>query len=372
MHVKNEDISQVVYNKGANLSLGPLMMDLRGPQLEPDERELLLHPLVGGVILFSRNYLDVEQLQHLTHEIHALRHPPLLIAVDHEGGRVQRFRQSFCALPPCHRYGDLYDQSRQLGLGSSEKAGWLMAAELLSVGVDLSFAPVLDIDTGISLVIGNRAFHRQPEVVAELAKSFCRGMKKAGMASIGKHFPGHGSVKEDSHHAVPIDGRRFQDVVMLDMVPFERLISTHLQGIMPAHVIFSQVDNKPAGFSKIWLQDVLRQQLGFQGCIFSDDISMVGAEALGTYTERAQAAIDAGCDMVLVCNNQKAVIEVLDNLHIEINPASQLRLIRMHGRKQKLTLKELQNEPQWKEIAKEILSLEKAPELGLGDDEVRT
>ena len=352
------------------MSLGPIMLDLRGLQLEQDERDLLRHPLLGGVILFSRNYVDVEQLQNLTEEIHALRNPALLIAVDHEGGRVQRFRQGFSALPPCSCYGEMYDQDKQLGQASAEKAGWLMAVELLSIGVDLSFAPVLDINVGLSQVVGDRAFHHQPEAVAELAKYFCRGMKKAGMAAIGKHFPGHGSVKEDSHHTVPVDGRRFQDVAMLDMLPFERLISTHLQGIMPAHVIFSDIDDKPAGFSPYWLKEVLRQQLGFQGTIFSDDISMKGAAFLGSYTERAQAAIVAGCDMVLVCNNQQAAIKVLDTLDRDISPASQVRLIRMHGRKQKLTLKELQNDLHWQAVSKEIMSLEKAPELGFGDDGV--
>ncbi len=350
------------------MSLGPIMLDLRGPQLEQDERELLLHPLIGGIILFSRNYTDVEQLQNLTSEIHALRNPELLIAVDQEGGRVQRFHQGFSALPACRCYGELYDQDRRSGLARAEKAGWLMAIELLSAGIDLSFAPVLDIDTGLSQVIGDRAFHRQPEVVAELAKYFCRGMKRAGMAAIGKHFPGHGSVKEDSHHAVPVDERRFQDIAMLDMLPFERLGRKHLQGIMPAHVIFSNVDDKPAGFSQYWLKEILRQQLGFQGTIFSDDLSMKGAAFLGSYTERAHAAIIAGCDMVLVCNNQQAAIKVLDTLAHSISPASQVRLIRMHGQRQKLSLNGLQNDQEWQTISKEILALEKAPELGFGDD----
>jgi beta-N-acetylhexosaminidase len=367
-----KDKEKALPKKSGAMSLGPVMMDLRGSQLEPDEREILQHPLVGGIILFSRNYVDVEQLATLTREIHSLRNPALLIAVDHEGGRVQRFRQSFSSLPPCHSYGDLYDKDRKLGLASAEKAGWLMSVELLAVGVDLSFAPVLDIDTGKSQVIGDRAFHRQADAVAELAKSYCRGMKRAGMAAIGKHFPGHGSVREDSHHAIPVDARRYEDVAMFDMLPFERLVKKHLQGVMLAHVIFSQVDNRPAGFSKIWLQEVLRQQLGFQGCIFSDDISMAGAEAMGSYNERAHAAIDAGCDMVLVCNNQKAAIEVLETLDSEINPASQARLIRMHGRKQKFSLKELQANLEWQATAKEILALEQAPELGFGDDEIPT
>lgn len=352
------------------MSLGPIMLDLRGPELEADEREILAHPLVGGVILFSRNYADPEQLHALTREIHNIRHPSLLIAVDHEGGRVQRFREGFTHLPACGCYGEIYDEDSEAGLLAAGDAGWLMAMELLCSGVDFSFAPVLDINQGISQVIGDRAFHTQTEAVVELARSYCRGMKKAGMAAIGKHFPGHGGVKEDSHHAVPVDSRKFQEIVSRDMRPFERLINGHLQGVMPAHVIFSDVDEQPAGFSQHWLQGVLRGQLGFQGTIFSDDISMAGAEVLGSYTERAQAAIAAGCDMVLVCNNQQAAIKVLQTLPEDISPASQVRLIRMHGQEQDLTLRQLHEDAQWKRISDSVLKLDKAPELGLGDDNV--
>jgi len=348
------------------------MLDLRGLELQQDEAELLRHPLAGGIILFSRNFNDIAQLQKLCRDIHSLRTPPLLIAVDHEGGRVQRFRQDFCVLPPCRCYGELYDQDKRAALARVEKAGWLMAVELLSVGIDFSFAPVLDIDRGINQVIGDRAFHYHPETVAILAKYYIRGMKKAGMAAVGKHFPGHGGVKEDSHHQIPMDNRRYEDMVMLDMLPFERLAGKHLQGIMPAHVIYTLVDDKPAGFSKRWLQGVLRQQLGFQGAIFSDDISMAGAEVLGSYSKRAHAAIVAGCDMVLVCNNQEAAIDVLDTLETDINPASQVRLIRMHGHKLDLTMKELHSDAKWQAVSKEIMALKKDPELGLGDDEIHS
>ncbi|NKB38838.1 MAG: beta-N-acetylhexosaminidase [Gammaproteobacteria bacterium] len=350
------------------MSLGPIMLDLRGLQLEPDERELLRHPLVGGVILFSRNYSDIDQLRKLTGDIHQLRNPALLIAVDHEGGRVQRFHQGFTRLPACACYGQLYEKDRNLARDQAENAGWLSAVELLSVGIDLSFAPVLDINPGVSEVIGNRAFHSEPEIVAELAMYFCRGMKKAGMEAVGKHFPGHGSVGADSHHAVPIDRRRFQEIAMRDMVPFQRLLTSHLQGIMPAHVIYPDVDEKPAGFSGQWLEQVLRRQLGFQGTIFSDDISMKGAEVLGSYTERACAAIAAGCDMVLVCNNQEAAIKVLETLQAEISPASQVRLIRMHGRRLDSGIEELQKQTDWQLISRQLTSLEKSPELGLADD----
>lgn len=354
------------------MSLGPIMLDLRGTGLEADERELLLHPLVGGVILFSRNYQDPQQLSALTSEIHALRQTPLLIAVDHEGGRVQRFRHNFSLLPACHHYGEEYDADQGHGLSLSEKGGWLMAAELLAVGVDFSFAPVLDIDKKISQVIGDRAFHQSPDVVAELAKHFMAGMKRAGMAAVGKHFPGHGSIAEDSHHAVPVDKRRFGDISMDDFVPFERLIRAGLPGIMPAHVIYPEVDSMPAGFSEKWLKQILRKQLGFQGVIFSDDISMAGAEVIGDYVARAEAALAAGCDMVLVCNNQAQATKVLEQMKAEINPASQVRLMRMHAGKDALSFDSLRQSEEWQTLAKEITSIEKMPELGLGDDQIQT
>ena len=347
------------------MSLGPVMLDLEGPQLLAEEREILAHPLVGGVILFTRNYVDIEQLENLVREIRELRQPSLLVAVDHEGGRVQRFRDGFTRLPPCSCYGELYNEEALEGNTTAENAGWLMAMELLCVGIDFSFAPVLDVDIGLSQVIGDRAFHKRPEVVVELAGSFCQGMRRAGMVAIGKHFPGHGGVKEDSHHAVPVDDRRFQDLVVKDMLPFERLINSHLQGVMPAHVIYSNVDERPAGFSTHWLSNILRGQLGFQGTIFSDDISMAGAEVLGSYEDRAMAALDAGCDMVLVCNNQKAAVSLLQSLPVEANPASQVRLIRMHGRLPEFGLRELQQDAEWIKISRQMSQLDKSPELGL-------
>ena len=347
------------------MSLGPVMLDLEGPELRPVEREMLKHPLVGGVILFTRNYVNTEQLASLVREIHEVRQPSLLIAVDHEGGRVQRFRDGFTRLPPCSCYGEIYNNESLEGKAVAESAGWLMAMELLCVGIDFSFAPVLDVDIGLSQVIGDRAFHMRPEAVIELAGSFCQGMRRAGMVAIGKHFPGHGGVKEDSHHAVPVDNRRFQEIVNKDMLPFERLVNSHLQGIMPAHVIYSDVDEKPAGFSKHWLSTILRGQLGFQGTIFSDDISMAGAEVMGSYEDRARAALDAGCDMVLVCNNQEAAARVLQSLPHEPNPASQLRLIRMHGQHPGYGLAELQQQPEWENISTQVKKLDLAPELGL-------
>ena len=352
------------------MSLGPIMLDLRGAELEADEREILLHPLVGGVILFARNYRDPETLISLTAQIHGLRNPPLLIAVDHEGGRVQRFRHGFTRLPPSRCFGDLFDRDEARALALAENTGWLLAGELLSVGVDLSFTPVLDLNSGVSSFLGDRVYHRSPVVVARLAQGLMKGMRRAGMMAVGKHFPGHGNVKGDSHHEVPLDDRRYEDLVMGDLLPFEHLINAGLAAIMPAHVIYSQVDNKPAGFSPVWLKQVLRGRLNFQGVIFSDDISMAGAEVIGSYPERAYAALNAGCDVVLVCNNQPAAVSLLDELAIKTDPASQVRMMRMHGREPELSYNELLNNERRLMIVDEITELDVAPELELGDDNV--
>ena len=353
------------------MNLGPIMLDLRGTVLAADEREFLQHPSVGGVILFARNYHDPEQLSRLTQEIHSLRQTPLLIAVDHEGGRVQRFRKHVSVLPACHRYGEKYDEDPEAALALCEKAGWLLAAELLSLGLDFSFAPVLDLDKGVSRVIGDRAFHHDSEAVTELARRLMQGMRRAGMMAVGKHFPGHGSVVEDSHHAVPLDKRPYADIAMSDFIPFERLINAGLPALMPAHVIYSEVDSLPTGFSRLWLQGVLREQLGFQGAIFSDDISMAGAEVIGDYQARTEAALAAGCDMVLICNHQQAAVELLDKVQVEVNPASQVRLMRMHRMKSEGSLAMLQQNEEWRRVADEISAIELMPELDLGDDEVQ-
>jgi len=314
------------------MSLGPVMLDLVGTSLTPEEREMLRHPQTGGVILFTRNYESPEQITALVSEIHALRSPHLLVAVDHEGGRVQRFRNGFVQIPPAARYGELYKTDKKAARQMAYTCGWLMAAECRAVGIDLSFAPVLDLGTGVSGVIGNRAFHHNPEIIADLAHEFMRGMHRAGMAATGKHFPGHGSIKEDSHVAQPVDHRELSDILMEDIKPFERMIHYGLAAIMPAHVVYDKVDARPAGYSPVWVQDILRKQLGFQGVIFSDDLSMEAAGVAGGYAERAQAALQAGCDMVLVCNHPEGAAQVLQALEGYTNPASQLRLIRMHGR----------------------------------------
>jgi beta-N-acetylhexosaminidase len=314
------------------MSMGPVMVDLQGLELQPEEREMLQHPAVGGVVLFSRNYESPQQVRELAQRIHAVRQPPLMVAVDQEGGRVQRFRDGFFRLPPTGRFGEVYDQDARKALNLAREAGWLMASEVLAVNVDVSFAPVLDLDTGISEVIGDRAFHRHPEVVTELALAYQRGMHEAGMASVGKHFPGHGGVAVDSHQALPEDPRRYVDLEMEDLVPFQRLAHNGLNGIMVAHVLYPQVDAQPAGFSSRWLRQVLRQALGFQGVIFSDDLSMGGAEWAGDYPQRARLALAAGCDMVLVCNQPECAARVVESLSDYQDPAAQLRLARLHGR----------------------------------------
>jgi beta-N-acetylhexosaminidase len=313
------------------MTLGPVMLDIAGTRLAPEDRELLAHPNVGGVILFSRNYESPAQLQELTREIHALRHPELVIAVDQEGGRVQRFREGFTPLPPMHMLGRHYELEHDRALQLAETSGWLMAAELRAAGVDLSFAPVLDLDYGLSEIIGDRAFHRDPEVVARLAGRFAAGMRRAGMGAVGKHFPGHGGVVADSHHALPEDRRAYADLLD-DMRPYELLIGEGLAGVMVAHVVYTRLDRMPAGFSRWWLGTELRIRLRFQGAIFSDDLSMAGAAFAGSPEQRAALALEAGCDVVLVCNDRAAAIAVVESLGDWYEPAAHLRLARLRGR----------------------------------------
>jgi beta-N-acetylhexosaminidase len=328
------------------MSIGPVMLDLEGLEPTADELEMLRHPAVGGVILFSRNYRDPEQLQRLTARIHGARDPHLLVAVDQEGGRVQRFREGFTRLPPAARFGELYRQDPKRALRLCEQAGWLMATELRASGLDFSFAPVLDVDSGISEVIGDRAFGPRNMQVADLAAAWMRGCHAAGMAAVGKHFPGHGGVRADSHLELPEDGRSLAELEMEDLLPFQRLIGAGLEAIMPAHVVYSRVDARPAGFSALWLRDILRRRLGFQGVIFSDDLNMAAARQGGGFAERARAALQAGCDMVLVCNNPRGAAEVLDELRDYSEPAAHLRMVRMHGR-QKLNRERMHLDPAW-------------------------
>jgi beta-N-acetylhexosaminidase len=334
------------------------MIDLAGIGLQPEERELLMHPHVGGVILFSRNYVSPEQMESLVRQIQELREPQLLVAVDHEGGRVQRFREGFMHLPAAGRLKQVYDANPKRARRLAKVYGWVMASELRAVGVDFSFAPVVDLDRGLNEVIGDRAFHRKPEAVADLAQAFMLGMRRAGMAAVGKHFPGHGGVTVDSHVAVPVDERRFADIYMEDIAPFERLIRGGLAAIMPAHVIYSRVAPEPACFSPFWLQQVLRSRLGFQGAIFSDDLSMEGASAVGNLAQRARAALQAGCDMVPICHDPKGTVEIVVSLNTDTDPRSQVRLARMHGR-HPLSWAELHGGATWKQALKAVQALDR-------------
>jgi len=292
-------------------TLGPILLDLEGLALTAEERELLAHPAVGGVILFARNYADPEQLRALTRAIRAATPRSLLVTVDQEGGRVQRLRAGFTALPAPARLGAWYRQDPAAACQAAADLAWLAASELRAVDIDLSFAPVLDLDHGRSAVIGDRAFAATPDAVCALADAWCAGLRAAGMRACGKHFPGHGGVVEDSHHALPVDPRPLTELKRADLVPFARLSPT-LAAIMPAHVVYPAVDARPAGFAARWLQDLLRGQLGFAGAIVSDDLGMVAARIADTPSARAHAALAAGCDLVLVCNDRAAAVTVIE------------------------------------------------------------
>ncbi|MES3041724.1 MAG: beta-N-acetylhexosaminidase [Pseudomonadota bacterium] len=291
------------------MTRGPLMVDVGGLTLTAEDKEVLTHPEVGSVILFSRNVDTHRQIAELTAAMRSVR-PELWIAVDQEGGRVQRFREGFTRLPAMRLFGHQYDQDPAAALAAASTCGELMAREVRAVGVDFSFAPVLDLDVGVSGVIGDRAFHTDPAAATALVRAFMQGMKAAGMMTIGKHFPGHGSVAADSHFALPVDDRSWAEIDAYDLQPF-RALAHELDGIMPAHVVYPQVDPLPAGFSSFWLKTVLREQLGFQGLIFSDDLCMEGAAGIGSMAERRDLALAAGCDVVLICNNRDAVLGVL-------------------------------------------------------------
>jgi beta-N-acetylhexosaminidase len=307
-----------------SLPLGPLMIDVAGLELTAAERQRLTHPLVGGVILFKHNYRDPAQLKALCEQIHALRSPALPIAIDHEGGRVQRCREGFTHVPPMRRLGDLWDKDPAAAREAAASLGYLLAAELRACGVDYSFTPVLDLDWGPSGVIGDRAFHKDPNAVAELAGALIEGLRAAGMGCCGKHFPGHGWVAADSHLAIPVDERSLAEMEP-DLTPYRRL---KLDGVMPAHVIYPQVDSRPAGFSPLWLQK-LRTEFGFDGVIFSDDLSMEGAAFAGNMVQRAEAAWAAGCDMLLICNSPDAVADVLANWKPTPDPQRAARVARI-------------------------------------------
>jgi beta-N-acetylhexosaminidase len=339
------------------------MVDVAGTELTVEDRRVLAHPLVGAVILFTRNFESLEQLGRLVDEIRAVRKPPLLVTVDHEGGRVQRFRTGFTVLPPQRAIGRAYDLDPEVGRRLAWQCGWLLAAELRSVGVDMSFAPCVDLDYGVSDVIGDRAYHRNPDVVARLAVACMQGMREAGMAATAKHFPGHGAVVADSHKSLPIDRR---PLVELDdeLLPYRRMIANGVASIMVAHVLFPEVDDAPAGFSRRWIQQELRWGLGFTGAVFSDDLSMGGAAFAGSVPERARRALDAGCDLVPICNDRAAVLATLEELAGAADPLSQVRLVRLHGRPMP-DRQALERMPRWGECRAAVDHCRDAPSLQL-------
>jgi beta-N-acetylhexosaminidase len=316
------------------LPLGTVVLDPAGPALTGDDRRRLLHPAAGGAILFAHNFESPDQLLALTEEIAGLRDPELPICVDHEGGRVQRFALGFTAIPPMRRLGVLWDRDRESARRAARAVGTVISAELGAHGVDFSFAPVLDLDFGASAVIGHRAFHYDPHAVGALAAQLIEGLAGGGMAAVGKHFPGHGFAAADSHVAVPTDPRPPKDIFRKDLVPYRAAIKAGMAAVMPAHVIFPQADAEPAGYSRYWLQDVLRGQLGFDGLIYSDDLSMEGASTAGGVAERAQAALKAGCDQVLLCQKpeeQEVLLESLASVPLAV-PERVERMRRKGGR----------------------------------------
>lgn len=306
------------------MNYGRLLIDLEGVSLTNEERELLRHPSVSGVILFTRNYDSPAQLAHLTQQIHRVR-PSLIVATDHEGGRVQRFVKHFTALPAMRTYGVEFDRDPDRAMGRLAQATQTMISELYAVHVNVSFAPVLDLDYGVSEIIGERSLHRDPTSVAALAQPILQTMRKNHMPTMGKHFPGHGGVAADSHTELPIDLRSHAEIFAQDILPYRRLIN-QLDAIMPAFVQYPACDDKPAVFSAYWLKKVLRDEMGYEGMVLSDDLNMSGADSAGGYAERAWAALEAGCDMLCLCNHRKAVVDVIDSIERYRSPESDARI----------------------------------------------
>jgi len=335
------------------------MLDVAGTELTQTDIDRLLHPLTGGVIFFTRNFSNDRQLSQLTQQIHALRTPPLLIAVDHEGGRVQRFQQGFTRLPAMRELGQIWNKEPQRACHLATQVGYVLAAELNACGVDFSFTPVLDIDHGTSSVIGDRAFHRDPDAVSNLARYVMLGLKKGGMLAVAKHFPGHGYIQADSHYQACTDERPFEEIELTDLIPFQRMIDHGIAGVMAAHVVYPKMDPKPAGFSEVWLQKILRTELQFEGCIFTDDLNMRGASVqyCETMLQRAQAALSAGCNMILVCNNAEGADEVLNGLQWNMSAMSISRLARMHAKNHFGSMIALREQEDYAQAVREISSI---------------
>lgn len=339
------------------------MVDIAGKALAAEDRELLRHPLVGSVILFTRNYENPEQLAALVADIRGIRSPALLVAVDHEGGRVQRFRNGFSAIPPARRIGQEFDANPKQGLAMAQQLAWLMAAELRAVGIDFSFAPCVDLDFGVSEVIGDRAYHARAQNVAELAMAVMQGMRRAGMPATAKHFPGHGAVVADSHLALPVDRRELADLEP-DLLPYRRLIANDLPAVMMAHVLYPNIDAVPASFSRRFVTGLLRGELDFRGVVFADDLTMEGASVMGDIVARAEAALEAGCDVLPVCNRRESVVALLDRLGSRPGPASQMRVLLMRGREAPERTALLASDL-WREGREWLARCDRPPELRL-------
>lgn len=328
-------------------TIGALIADLEGTALTPEERDLISHPLIGGIILFARNYSSPKQLAELTESIRGARRDPLLIMVDQEGGRVQRFRQGFTSLPPFGAFGRLYDQDPSMATHYACEGGWLMAKELLAYHVDLSLTPSIDLNHPDSPVIGDRAFHADPHAVTSLANAYLCGMREAGMATTAKHFPGHGLVLTDSHLKLPEDKRSLSELEVQDLKPFRALIAAGLlNAVLVGHLLFSSIDSMPATYSEYWLRDVLRSRLRFSGTIVSDDLSMEGAHLASRYEDRVLAARSAGCDFVLLCNQRQGVINTIDHLPHQAHQITEDKWRPLQGRFSDASLP-LQQDKRW-------------------------
>ncbi len=339
------------------INIGPLMLDIEGTELCNEDIECIVHPACGGLILFSRNFHSSVQIESLIKSIRSVRQD-IIIAVDQEGGRVQRFKQGFSLLPPLRSLGRLFQKQPDLATKRARQFGELMAMEILSVGCDISFSPVLDLGLASSQIIGDRAFAEDQSSITHLAAAFVSGMSQAGMAATGKHFPGHGSVVEDSHLTIPIDPREEENIQNNDMQPFIHL-KDKLLAMMPAHIIYPKIDAEPAGFSKVWIQQILRSRIGFDGVVFSDDLSMKGAEVVGDFIQRADKALSAGCDMLLLCNNRAQVKVLLAYLKdFQLPEVSRLRLSKMQAKSGlAVGLTAVQKTARWQILNKQVATL---------------